>query len=296
MAESNTTRRYCSLRVADVGSLPEKMLAPIEGYENMPLVTLEEAVQPLAGIVPKVKRNVKIVKQNCQQPKDGLTIDQSASIMLYTYESTPHEDSLYVKLNEILRSEQRQNLIPWFRYLRLILTALACLPSECCSVFRGIRNNSSTDYPEGKSFVWWGFSSCTSSVNVLENALFFGKTGKRTLFEIKSITAKDIRKHSFMPGEDELLLLPARKFQVKSCLNCGNELHIVQLIEVTPEYELLEPVPLPDPFNTLQRISQVRYQPTRATVKLKIKPSSGDSKENHEKVKFNLNTKSNGQS
>ncbi|CAF2814699.1 unnamed protein product [Rotaria sp. Silwood2] len=255
MASSNG-----ALRFADFGALPKRMLAPIEGYEKMPLVTLEEAVKPLVKIVPKVERNAKVVKENCQAPEDRLTPDESASIMLYTYESMPHEDSLYVKLNETLRSEQRKNLIPWFLYLRLILTALARLPSKCRFVFRGVRENLWPDYPKGKSFIWWGFSSCTSSVEVLENELFFGKTGNRTLFQIECTTAKDIKNHSFVTGEDEVLLLPARKFQVKSCLDSGNGLHIVQLEEVQPEYELLESVPLPDQFGAMKLDENTKSQ------------------------------------
>ncbi|CAF3685628.1 unnamed protein product [Rotaria socialis] len=64
------------------------MLAPIEGYEDMPIVSLEEAVKPLVAIVPKVGHNAFIVKQNCKNPADILTTDESASIILYTYESS----------------------------------------------------------------------------------------------------------------------------------------------------------------------------------------------------------------
>ncbi|CAF5114653.1 unnamed protein product, partial [Rotaria magnacalcarata] len=49
-----------------------------------PLVSLEEAVKPLLNIVPKVERNVYVVQENCQNPEDGLTTDESASIMLCT--------------------------------------------------------------------------------------------------------------------------------------------------------------------------------------------------------------------
>ncbi|CAF3201227.1 unnamed protein product [Rotaria socialis] len=246
MAYSNSNEKHSATRFADLGALPKRMLAPIEGYEKTPLVTLEEAVKPLVKIVPKVERNVFIVKQNCQEPEDGLTTDESAAIMLYTYESMPHEDSLYVKLNDSLRSEQRKNLIPWFLYLRLILTALARLPSECSAILRGVKEDLSAEYSKGKTFIWWGFSSCTSSIEVLENEQFFGKTGNRTLFQIHSTTAKDIKKHSFVPSEDEVLLLPARQFQVTSCLDSGNGLHIVQLKEIKPQYDLLEPVPVPN--------------------------------------------------
>ncbi|CAF3331736.1 unnamed protein product [Rotaria socialis] len=247
MAYSNSNEKHSASRFTDLGVLPKRMLAPIEGYDKSPLVTLEEAVKPLVKIVPKVERNVFIVKQNCQEPEDGLTTDESASIMLYTYESMPHEDSLYVKLNNSLRSEQRKNLVPWFLYLKLVLTALARLPPECSTILRGVKEDLSAEYSKGKTFIWWGFSSCTSSIEVLEDEQFFGQTGNRTLFQIHSTTAKDIKKHSFVPREDEVLLLPARQFQVTSCLDSGNGLHIIQIKELKPPYDLVEAVSVPSP-------------------------------------------------
>ncbi|CAF1686440.1 unnamed protein product [Rotaria magnacalcarata] len=232
MASSSFNDKHSALRFADVGALLKRMLAPIDGYEKAPLVSLEEAVKPFVNIVPKIERNVYVVQENCQNPEDSLTTDELASIMRYTYESMPREDSLYVKLNATLRSEQRKNLVPWFLYLRLILTALARLPSKRRSVFRGVKENLWLDYPTGKIFIWWGFSSCTSSVGVLENEEFFGTTGDRTLFQIECTTAKNIKKHSFITNEDEILLLPARQFEVTSCLNSGHGLHIVRLKEI----------------------------------------------------------------
>ncbi|CAF2069652.1 unnamed protein product [Rotaria magnacalcarata] len=224
MASSSFHEKPSALRFTDVGELPKRMLAPIEGYDTVPLVSLEDAVKPLVDIVPNVERNVYVVKENCQDPEDGLTTDESASIMLYTYESILHENSLYVKLNDTLRSEQRKHLVPWFLYLRLILTALARLPSKRRSIFRGVKKELWLDYPEGKVFIWWGFSSCTSTIGVLENEHFFGKTGERNLFQINCTTAKDIKKHSFIVNEDEILLLPARQF----------------------EFDLLQPVAIPN--------------------------------------------------
>ncbi|CAF4232834.1 unnamed protein product, partial [Rotaria magnacalcarata] len=78
MAYSNSNEKHSATRFADLGVLPKRMLAPIEGYDKSPLVTLEEAVKPLIKIVPKVERNVFIVKQNCQEPEDDLTTDESA--------------------------------------------------------------------------------------------------------------------------------------------------------------------------------------------------------------------------
>ena len=242
---SSAANKMSHLRFADLGTVSQRMLAPIEGFEKFPVVSLEEAVKPLVNIVPKVARNVFIVKENCEEPEDGLTSDESASIMLYTYESMPHEDSLYVILNTTLRSEQRQELKPWFLYLKLVLTALARLPSRPRFVNRGVRKDLREQYPTGKSIIWWGFSSCTSSIGVLECKQFFGKIGTRTLFQIECSTGKDVKNHSFIQKEDEILLLPARQFKVTSCLDSGNGLHIIQLLETEPKFPLLEPIPLP---------------------------------------------------
>jgi len=254
---SRTVEKSSALRFADVGVLPKRMLAPIEGYEKVPLGSLEDAVKPLVDIVPKVERNVFIVKQNCHEPEDGLSTDESASIMLYTYESMPHEDSLYVILNATLRSEQRQKLVPWFRYLRLVLTALAHLPSERHFVNRGVKEDLRAHYPIGRTFIWWGFSSCTSSIGVLESEQFFGKSGTRTLFQIDCHTGKNVKSHSFVPAEDEILLLPARQFVVKACLDSGNGLHIIQLQETDPSYPLLEPVSVSNSLVQPKQVSNV---------------------------------------
>ncbi|CAF1377883.1 unnamed protein product [Adineta steineri] len=42
----------------------------------------------------------------------------------------------------------------------------------------------SAQYPQGQIFTWWGFSSCTNSVQVLRSEQFLGKTGDGTLFNI----------------------------------------------------------------------------------------------------------------
>jgi hypothetical protein len=269
---SNSTEKNAALRFSDFGTLSKRMLAPIEGYEKMPIVSLEEAVQPLINIVPKVLRNVFIVKQNCQEPEDGLTSNESASIMLYTYESEPHEDSLYVILNNTLRSEQRVKLKPWFSYLRLALTALARLPSERRFVNRGVREDLRAQYPRGKTFIWWGFSSCTSSVEALECEHFFGKVGTRTLFQIDCYSGKDVRSHSFIQQEEEILLLPARQFMVKGCLDSGNGLHIIQVTETEPEYPLLEPISLPNPTPTPKKNQQGPSSTQKVVASNAIKP------------------------
>jgi hypothetical protein len=235
-------------RYSDIAGEPQDMLMPIEGFEDKPLVSIEEAIAPLVDIVHDVERKAWVAKTKCKKtPSDGLSIDESTSIMLYTMEWEPQDKCLYGALNKILRAEDRRKLKPWFLYLKLFLTGLARLPSISRTIYRGVKQNLNHLYPEGETCIWWGFSSCTTSVRVLQNEDFLGKSGTRTMFNIECVTGKNIQNHSFHRSEDEILLLPARQFQVVSCLDSGNDLYIVQLKETEPPFPLLEPILLPNP-------------------------------------------------
>jgi hypothetical protein len=108
---------------------PKQMLQPISGYEDEPLLPLEEACKPLEQIIDKeLQQNITIAKLNATEPEDGLTQDESASIHLYTMEWKVQENSLYAVLNRTLRLVDRRKLQPWFRYLKLFLTAFFKLP------------------------------------------------------------------------------------------------------------------------------------------------------------------------
>ena len=232
------------VRVTDVIGEPLRFLLPICGYEKMPLVSLEKAVEDLVSVLPTIQSHAYCAKQQCQNPADGLSSDESAAIMLYTMGWEPREECLYVVLNEILRSPNReQKLKPWYLYLRLLLNALLRLPPIQAIVHRGVPLNMSEKYIKGRTIVWWGFSSCTKSVEVLQSKTFLGKTGARTLFYIQCQTARDIRKHSYFSKEDEVLLLAATQLKVTGCLDQG-DLCIVHLEETLPPHPLLQPVPI----------------------------------------------------
>jgi len=154
-------------------------------------------------------------------------------------------ESLYCILNHTLRTEDRQRLKPWFLYLKLILTALSGLPSKSLTVYRGVRNGIESQdekYQIGKQVVWWGFSSCSTDRKVSEKEQFLGETGQGTLFIIDCINGKDIANHSYFRKENEILLLPATKFQVINNEYRKNGSHIIHLKEIESSYILLEPV------------------------------------------------------
>jgi hypothetical protein len=230
--------------ITDTAEEPDDFLLPIGGYEKMPLVRLEVAVEKLVDLLPAIKCYTYVAKQRCQQPADGLTQDESAAIMLYSMGWKPHDQCLYFVLNATLRSSDRCKLKPWFLYLRLLLNGLFRLPKMCGTVYRCAKLDLSNKYIIGKTVVWWAFSLCTCLLNTLQSEQCLGKTGSRTLFIIECGSGRDIRRHSFFPSVDELLLMAATQFQVIDYLDQG-DLHIFRLKEIQPIYPLLQPVPLP---------------------------------------------------
>lgn len=231
-------------RVTDIAKELQQMLKPMQSYEDVPLVSLEEAVIPLMPTLPEVQDYVFLAKERCAAlPDDDLTRDQSASIILYTMKWEPQEECLYHALNAALRTEDRRTLNPWFAYLKLIITALMHLPSQRHYVYRGVKMDLSEQYPIGKSFVWWGFSSCVTKLEVLHNQNFLGKTGQRTIFTIDCQSGKDISRHSYYESENEVLIFPASQFKVISSLKVGSALRMIQIKEIDAEIRLSETVP-----------------------------------------------------
>lgn len=237
---TSPSANYTLTRLTDVQFEPGKFLSPIEGYQKVPSVSLEQAIQPLLSIVPDIDRRAFIALQRCQNPADKLTTDESASIFLYTME---WPNSVYLLLNKTLTKEDRNQLLPWFSYLKLLLTALFKLPSIKCTVWRGVKDlDLTTQYPKNKNTVWWRFSSSTTTVEVLNSEKFLGQHGVRTMFNIECFNGKVIKNHSNYQQENEVLLLPGTQFEVTSHLNAGNGLQIIQMKEIeNPRYQMLEP-------------------------------------------------------
>ena len=238
-----------TFRFSDVSGEPLRRLPPIRGFENQPLVSLDEATEPLIGVVQEIEHMVYNIQQSDIQANNGLTVDESSSIALYSMEWSPREQSFYMILNETLRNPEREEFLPpWLKFLKLFFTALSKLPSTNHRIiYRGVKIDLRSRYKQGARIIWWGFSSCTKTLGVLEKEQFVGKNGTRTLFTIECETGKDIRQHSFFPKEDEILLLPGREFQVISSADMGNQLTMIQLKEVQPRFPNLASLPSSNP-------------------------------------------------
>lgn len=268
MASRDINEPQHAFRFLDVDEEPQGILPPIQDYENAPLTSLSEAVIPLEPIVPDIKCMVQTVKANCGEPEDGLTRDESNSIRLYTLEWQPKDKSLFYILNQTLRSAERQLLKPWLPFIRLILTALSHLPSASLIVYRGINMDLTTKYLKDETVIWWGSSSCMKKSNQLEKRLFLNKTSKRTLFVINCYSGKNIHHHSLYEGE--VLLPPARRFNVVSSTRKEKGLYIIELNEIQPAFDFCDGFSSSIHISTNHPTHNIQFQPI-STVSLSKK-------------------------
>jgi hypothetical protein len=236
MAQGNATSRFI-----DADKEPTITLTPLEGYEKKSLVSLKEAVASIETPIHNLAAMIWTAERNSADPSDCLTSDESASIHLYTMEWPPGYDSFNTLLNQKLRSEKRNELIPWYTYLKLFLTALYKLPSLKKIVWRGIRGDASHLYRS--DFIWWGISSCTNSMEVAER--FVGRSGVRTLFKIDCVNGKAIKSYSLYKDEEEILLMPGTYLRVIDKCSRADDLRIIRLQEEIPPFPLLA-----SPFNS----------------------------------------------
>lgn len=214
-------------RFTDV-EINKNKLAPIYGYWNSPLISLNKAIEPIYHLIPNLARYVKEAQKRCHYPNEfDLTKDESAAIFLYTMEWG--SESFYKVLNSTLRSEDRSELKPFFSYLRLFESGYLKLPLYTRSVWRGVNFDVSCDFKTNESITWWGVSSCSQNVDVVEK--FLKSNG--TLFLIEPLNGRDLNGYTAFTNEAEILLPPGSDFTVVAISSkCAENIHIVHLREL----------------------------------------------------------------
>jgi hypothetical protein len=139
---------------------------------------------------------------------------------------------LYAKLNQDLAAEDRSAMVKWFPYLKLLISAMSAEPKVTATLWRGVKADIANEYPKGKKFRWWRFSSCTEDGGVLDNPMFLGKTGTRTLFCIETKTGIKIEHLSAYTSEAEVLIPPGTRFEVSNVISPAVGLTVVALKEI----------------------------------------------------------------
>jgi hypothetical protein len=210
-----------------LSELQEANRNPIYGYQDLPILTLEETIESIIPLLPGVVDCASAAKRNYNRHSTLLTPDESAAIYLY---SMPVP--FFSRLNETLRIENRLALKPWFAFLKLFITALEKLPSITGIIWRGVSGDVRSTFIDNETQTWWSVNSCSLALNVVQ--LYLGETG--TVFAIDVTHAKDISKFSAFPEEQEILLMPGTCVRAKcQSINFIDRFFLVHLEEETPQ-------------------------------------------------------------
>ncbi|NXT81051.1 NARE ribosyltransferase, partial [Zapornia atra] len=149
--------------------------------------------------------------------------EQEIALMAYTLE-TP---SLYKEFNAAVRagrpSREEYMLKFQFKVLHFLLSsALRALrdaqPHKCYHVFRGVSNN--LNAKPGDTVRFGQFASTSL------NSVCAEQFGTGTIFSVQTCYGVPIKKFSFFPDEDEVLIPPFETFEVTSVTRKGNTVRI----------------------------------------------------------------------
>lgn len=134
-------------------------------------------------------------------------MDESAAIYLYTMQTALHHT-----LNEKLCSEDREEIRPWFPYLKIVITALTKLPplSDATVVWHAVPRDRASQFSGHQDQTWWAISSCSKNLRVSE--VYIGDSG--TIFAIETHYGRDIVAYSAIGCEEEVILLPGTRVRL----------------------------------------------------------------------------------
>lgn len=256
-------------RVLSVGDETLQTVGPLAGYFSKmtePL-SLREAMdsifkacsagEVLHGDESVLRTMLEVSMEYAINQKDilcvptALTVNEIGAIALYTMPYEPWQVAFYNVLNTALRSEDRVAIKPFIHVIWLLMHALKkSEPYSGSVLFRGVKKDLSAMYLKGRRFSWYSVSSCSCMAEVLENPLFLGNSGERTIFSIElhkeQNRARSIKQFSLVKSEDEIILPPNSRFEVISHLRAGSGLVIIHLKELPSMDPILPFDPNPD--------------------------------------------------
>ena len=225
-------------RFFDYPDQPEKITRSSIDFNSIPLVSLEEAVQPLVDQIPSLDQMLQLVQRKYSQSTSNLSRDESASILLYTLEWTSKETSFYYIFNRKLSSNDSSELESWYLYMKLFATSLSKLPKTTRRIFyRAVPFDLHDCYPKKSRLIAYDYISCSSSLEFFDRQKFAWNSSNRCMvFAIFSQHAIDLGEHSFYPLKETFLLPANQQYQVISCRTSNDGLCLVVLKEIAGQW------------------------------------------------------------
>ena len=160
----------------------------LAGLQSVPVVSLEQSLsyideERIPAAVLRAARDAALERADqlleTGLDRHSLSRDDIAAIHLYT-----QENPIYGELNAALRTEQREEIKPFWSYIKLLQTALFKLPKDESGAERGIESRkllaeyraAQALHDSGDPLLWWGFSSSSTSMPAVKS--FLGESAR----------------------------------------------------------------------------------------------------------------------
>jgi hypothetical protein len=207
-------------RFRQVGFTNKNLYEAIQGYEKEEIVSLAEALAPFHEKIDGLQGMIDEAMKDCNlSGKDGLTRDESAAIYIY---SMTNENGVYDLLHDQWQTLCKPVMRKWWKYLRLLKSALDKLPSVEQQVWQVIPlDQVNTMLQQELVELYTTLANCLllgegeDPIDSLK-----GKNEKVVLTSYAAMDGKDITTYSkFYPNGDskasrEVFIFPAVKLDV----------------------------------------------------------------------------------
>ncbi len=188
----------------------------IEGYEDEPLVSLEEALRPFDDKIDQLSYYIKEAKTKCHYPSEhSLTRDESAAIYIYTMKWGHGYESLYDHLQAAWKSEDRSELKPWFKYLRLFKSAFDKLPDAKTEIWQGNLFDKMLTEKLSSNSLYSSMGLCSSSEKEVKEYLEKDGVKQMLLVAYKNVDGKLMTDYT-AGNSNQVLVFPGMKLGVSN--------------------------------------------------------------------------------
>ena len=206
-----------SRRFNKVGISTTNPLLLISGYEKEPIVSLEQSLASLDSHLQFLPDQIKHAKASCRYPNPhGLTHDESAAVYLYSM----HGDhkSVHEHLERAWKMNDGSQMKPWFRYLKLLRSALEKLPDAKGETWKGTTHDSNlANTLQSDSLpLYTCMRLCSTSMSELTHALDVKPGSRMILVGYKSVGGKDLTRYTESDSSKVMLWSGARLNRVKT--------------------------------------------------------------------------------
>ena len=191
-----------------IGLSTSDPLKLIDGYQNEPVVSLDESLNPFDGKINQLSAQVKEAKTKCHYPSEhNLTRDESAALYLYSMKGD--RNSVHSQLQRAWQSSDRAQMKPWLKFLKLVKSGSDKLPSTKAAAWQGIPYDGEWDrkLQSDSSTFYTGMGLHPVSSNTVKDGLNVKPGSKTILVGCESVHAKDVTSYT-ATGEKQLLIWP----------------------------------------------------------------------------------------